>query len=131
MGNRQVLFVCVENSCRSQIAEAFGRIYNNGKFNFYSSGSSPSGKINPMAIFSMAGIGYDMSDHYSKSFDKLPQVQWDYVVTMGCGDACAHLPAKNHEDWPVPDPSHLEQEKFGEVRDQIEARVKDLIKRAG
>ena len=131
LGNRPVLFVCVENSCRSQIAEAFGNMYNNGKFDFYSSGSSPSGKINPKAISSMIAIGYDMDDHYSKSLEEIPKVHWAYVITMGCGDACAHLPATNHEDWPIPDPRHLDQEEFDEVLDQIKARVKDLIERAG
>lgn len=128
---KNILFVCVENSCRSQMAEAFGHMYNNGEFDFHSSGSNPSGKVNYKAVQSMAAIGCDISNHQSKPLDKLPDVQWDYAITMGCGDACAHLPATNREDWPIPDPKCLEMEEFDQVRDQIGAMVKDLIKRAG
>ena len=91
---KNVLFVCVENSCRSQMAEAFGRMLGDGVINACSSGSNPSGVVNPKAIAAMREIGYDLSAHDSKSLDDIPDIEYDVVVTMGCGDACPFLPAK-------------------------------------
>ena len=85
---KEVLFVCVENSCRSQMAEAFGNIHGKGIIRSYSSGSRPSGIVNEKAIAAMEDIGYDLTAHISKSLDDIPQVEYDYVVTMGCGDEC-------------------------------------------
>src|SRR5262249_42013010 len=101
---KKVLFVCIENSNRSQIAEAFGRRLGQGKIEAYSAGSCPSGKVNPRAIEFMREIGYDLSTHRSKGLDALPDVEFDAVVTMGCGDECPLVSAKKHEDWAIPDP---------------------------
>ncbi|HEY0810117.1 MAG TPA: arsenate reductase ArsC [Longimicrobiales bacterium] len=127
MTKLRLLFVCVENSNRSQMAEAFARM--NG-VEAYSAGSRPSGVVNPKAIAAMRERGYDLSQHGSKSLQQIPQGEYDYVVTMGCGDECPFIPARNREDWELPDPKHLEPAEFNKVRDEIERRVKELIVRA-
>ena len=127
MTKLRLLFVCVENSNRSQMAEAFARM--NG-VEAYSAGSRPSGVVNPKAIAAMRERGYDLSQHGSKSLQQIPQGEYDYVVTMGCGDECPFIPARNREDWELPDPKHLEPAEFNKVRDEIERRVKELIARA-
>jgi len=124
---KKVVFVCVENSCRSQMAEAFGRIHGKGILEVYSSGSRPSGIVTPKAIASMAEVGYDLSKHNSIGLDELPQINWDYAITMGCGDECPMLKANHREDWGLPDPKHMEPKEFTQVRDIIEREVLDLI----
>lgn len=124
---KNVLFVCVENSCRSQMAEAFGKMHGKGIIEVYSSGSRPSGIVNPKAIASMAEVGYDLSKHSSFGLDEIPQVKWDYAITMGCGDECPMINADNREDWGLPDPKHMEPKEFNRVRDIIEQEVIDLI----
>ncbi len=124
---KKVVFVCVENSCRSQIAEAFGKIHGKGIIDVFSSGSRPSGVVNPRAIASMAEVGYDLSKHTSIGLDELPKINWDYAITMGCGDECPMLKASNREDWGLPDPKHMEPNEFAKIRDIIEKEVMDLI----
>lgn len=124
---KKVVFVCVENSCRSQMAEAFGKMHGEGVIEVYSSGSRPSGIVNPKAIVSMAEVGYDLSKHDSIGLDELPQINWDYAITMGCGDECPMLKANHREDWGLPDPKHMEPKEFAQVRDIIEREVLDLI----
>ena len=126
---KKVLFVCVENSNRSQMAEAFAKIYGAGKVEAYSSGSRPSGKVNPRAIEFMRERGYDLTQHRSKSFAEIPDVQYDYAITMGCGDECPLVRAKHCEDWQIPDPKNLPPDEFRKVRDLIESKVKELLKR--
>lgn len=126
---KKILFVCVENSNRSQMAEAFAKIHGKGKLEAYSSGSKPSGIINPKAIAAMRELGYDLSKHDSKSLDEIPKIKYDYAITMGCGDECPFVQAENREDWKLDDPKHLEPKEFNKVRDEIEKRVKELIKR--
>ncbi len=122
-----ILFVCVENSCRSQMAEAFGKMLGKGVIVCYSSGSHPSGKVNEKAIVSMKEMGYDLSAHTSKSLDEVPDMEWDLVVTMGCGDECPNLKAKLRQDWEIPDPKHMDLNQFREVRDLIRGKVSTLI----
>jgi len=122
-----VLFVCVENSCRSQIAEAFARIHRSGLIEAFSAGSRPSGEVNPKAVESMQELGYNLTLHQSKSLDKIPKVVFDYVITMGCGDQCPVLQTKHREDWEIPDPKAMPPDEFRAVRDLIEAKVKNLI----
>jgi protein-tyrosine-phosphatase len=124
---KRVLFVCVENSNRSQMAEAFARIHGGDKVEAYSAGSRPSGKVNPKAIDAMRELGYDLSRHASKSLDDIPDVEYDFVATMGCGDACPFVRAKRREDWGIPDPKDMPPDRFREVRDTIEAKVKALL----
>jgi arsenate reductase len=125
---KKLLFVCVENSNRSQMAQAFAKIYSEGKADAYSAGSAPSGKINPKAIAAMKELGYDLSSHDSKSLKEIPQTEYDYVVTMGCGDSCPWLPSKHRIDWNIPDPRNMEKEQFNEVRDLIKVKVLDLLR---
>lgn len=123
-----LLFVCVENSNRSQMSEAFARLHGGERVAAYSAGSRPSGKINPKAVAAMKEKGVDLlASQHSKGLVDLPGVEWDWVVTMGCGDECPHLPAKNRDDWPLPDPKHMDPEDFNQVRDEIERRVKALL----
>ena len=119
----KVVFVCVENSNRSQMAEAFAHM---AGIDAYSAGSRPSGKVNPKAIEAMKELGYDLTAHYSKSLDELPNETFDVAVTMGFGDECPMLKASRREDWGIPDPKELSPEQFREVRDLIGKKVKEL-----
>ncbi|MBA3768995.1 MAG: arsenate reductase ArsC [Blastocatellia bacterium] len=123
----RVLFVCVENSCRSQIAEAFARIHGGEDVEAYSSGSRPSGVVNEKAIEAMRELGYDLSAHTSKSLDDIPQVRYDLVATMGCGDECPLISCIRREDWAIPDPKEMSAEEFRGVRDEIERRVRIML----
>ena len=124
---KRIVFVCVENSNRSQMAEAFARIHGPEIVEPYSAGSHPSGKINPKAIEMMKEVGYDLGKHKSKSLSGLPSVEFDVAVTMGCGDECPMIRAKRREDWKIPDPKEMPPEQFREVRDLIERKVKQLL----
>ena len=94
----------------------------------YSAGSRPSGKINPKAIAAMKELGYDLSSHYSKSLEEVKaDAPFDAVVTMGCGDACPWMPAKQFIDWQIPDPRDMNEEDFRKVRDFIKGKVAELI----
>lgn len=126
---KRLLFVCVENSCRSQIAEAFARIHGGDSVEAYSAGSRPSGVVNPKAIETMSEIGYDLATHSSKSLDEVPQVEYDFVATMGCGDECPLVRATIREDWQIPDPKHMGPDDFRKVRDEIERSVKTVLDR--
>jgi arsenate reductase len=128
---KRLLFVCVENSCRSQIAQAFARIYAGDQTEAYSAGSRPSGQVNAQAIESMREIGYDLTKHQSKSLTDIPDVEYDFVATMGCGDECPFVRAKRREEWQIPDPKHLPPDQFRETRDLIEHKVKDLLRPGG
>lgn len=112
---KQVVFVCVENSNRSQMAEAF------------SAGSRPSGKVNPKAIEAMKELNYDLTTHSSKGLDALNGKEAEIAVTMGCGDECPLVLAKQRVDWKIPDPRDMTPEQFREVRNLIEGKVKELI----
>jgi len=126
---KRVLFVCVENSNRSQMAQAFARIHGGDTVEAFSAGSRPSGRINPKAIEAMRELGYDLSAHSSKSLDDIPEGSYDAAITMGCGDACPNVAARIHEDWQIPDPREMPPEQFREVRDLIERKVKELLHR--
>ena len=128
MSKKKILFVCVENSNRSQMSEAFAKMLGGETIDAYSAGSSPSGKINPKAIASMREIGYDLSLHHSKSPEEVKQfAPFDVVVTMGCGDACPWMPAKKFIDWDIPDPKEMNEVDFRKVRDLIGDKVKVLL----
>lgn len=124
-----IVFVCVENSCRSQLAEAFGHLNKGERFDIYSAGSRPSGQVNPKAVQTMRERNYDLGSHRSKSLDDLPDIEFAAAITMGCGDECESLRALSREDWGIPDPKHMDATAFGEIRDGIEGRVKDLMAR--
>jgi protein-tyrosine-phosphatase len=124
---KRLLFVCVENSNRSQMAEAFARLHGGEHFEAYSAGSRPSGTVNPRAVEFMREKGYDLSTHASKSLEELPDVDFDVAVTMGCGDACPRVRAGRREEWRIPDPKGMAPAEFRKVRDLIEENVKALI----
>jgi arsenate reductase len=126
-GQCRVLFLCVENSCRSQMAEAFARLHGGGQVLAESAGSRPAGRVNERAAAFMNEIGYDLATHRSKSVAELPDVEYDVAITMGCGDACPMVRARRREDWAIPDPKELPEEQFRQVREQIEAKVRELL----
>ncbi len=122
-----ILFVCVENSNRSQMAEAFARIHGAGQIEAHSAGSRPSGKVNPRAVEFMREVGYDLTSHASKSLDQFTGRNVEVAVTMGCGDECPLVRAKRREEWQIPDPKEMSSEQYREVRDLIERKVKELL----
>jgi protein-tyrosine-phosphatase len=125
---KKLLFVCIENSNRSQMSQAFAKILGGENIEAYSAGSKPSGIVNPKAITAMKELGYDLSKHDSKSLDEVKAfAPFDAVVTMGCGDACPWMPAKQFIDWQIPDPKNMEPEEFNGVRDFIAGKVKELL----
>ena len=124
----KLLFVCIENSNRSQMSQAFAKLLGGENVEAFSAGSKPSGIVNPKAIAAMEELGYDLSKHDSKSLDEVKAfAPFDAVVTMGCGDACPWMPAKQFIDWQIPDPKNMEPAQFNEVRDFIREKVKALI----
>jgi protein-tyrosine-phosphatase len=123
---KRVLFACVENSNRSQMAEAFARMHGAGELEPFSAGSRPSGIVNPRAIAAMNEAGYDLTVHRSKALDEVDG-PFDYVITMGCGEECPYVAAARREDWELADPKAMPPEEFHEVRDEIERRVLALI----
>jgi len=125
---KKILFVCIENSNRSQMSQAFAKILGGSTVEAYSAGSKPSGIVNPKAIAAMKELGYDLSKHDSKSLNEVKSfAPFDAVVTMGCGDACPWMPAKKFIDWQIPDPKNMEHDEFNEVRDLIKEKVKKLL----
>jgi protein-tyrosine-phosphatase len=124
---KTVLFVCVENSNRSQMAEAFARIHGGGSVDAASAGSRPSGRVNPKAIEAMRELDYDLSAHASKGLDAFNGRPIDVAVTMGCGDECPLVIAGRREDWKIPDPRDMTPEQFRGVRDLIERKVRELL----
>ena len=124
----RLLFVCVENSNRSQMSQGFATMLGGDKVEAYSAGSKPSGIVNPKAIAAMKELGYDLSAHDSKSLQEVAQyAPFDAVVTMGCGDACPWMPAKRFIDWQIPDPKYREPAEFNKVRDYISGLAKGLL----
>jgi len=124
---KKVLFVCVENSNRSQMAEAFARMHGGDMIEARSAGSRPSGRVNPKAIEAMNELGYDLTQHTSKGLDSFNGCEVEVAVTMGCGDECPLVLAKQRVDWKIPDPRDMSPEEFRGVRDLIERQVKSLI----
>jgi len=124
---KKVLFVCVENSNRSQMAEAFARIHGAGLVEAASAGSRPSGRINPKAVAAMQELGYDLTAHASKGLDAFDGREVDVAVTMGCGDECPLVRAGRRLEWKIPDPRDMTPDEFRAVRDMVEREVKSLL----
>ena len=122
----RLLFVCVENANRSQMAEGFARFHGGQRVEALSAGSHPSGQVNPRAIEAMAELGIDISAQASRSLDQISG-EFDAVVTMGCGDACPRIVARVREDWPVKDTAGRSDEAYRAIRDDIRRRVQALI----
>ena len=126
-----VLVVCVANSCRSQMAEAIARSLAGNRWDIWSAGSQPNGRIHPVAIGLMREIGLHLGAHRSKGLEDVPQREWDIVVTMGCGDACPSVKARRRVDWQIPDPVGLPVERARPIREQITQQVRDLFATGG
>ena len=124
---KKILFVCVENSCRSQMAEGYAKKYGGDMIEAFSSGSKPSGIVNAKAIEAMKKVGIDISKNVSKGFEALPYDKFDYIITMGCHDVCPYFPAKEQIDWKIEDPKGKPVEEFEKIRDEIGLKVKELI----
>ena len=122
-----VLFVCVENSCRSQMAEGFAKDLFSDKWLVFSAGSKPAKEVNPTAIAVMQELGIDISKNIPKGFSDLPVTKFDYIITMGCQDTCPYFPAKQKFDWQIPDPKGKDLEYFRTVRDEIKGKVINLV----
>jgi protein-tyrosine-phosphatase len=127
VSRKRVLFVCVENSNRSQMAEAFARMHGGDAVEAHSAGSRPSGRVNSRAVQFMRERGYDLTTHTSKGTDLYDGRPVAVAVTMGCGDACPLVDAQRREDWQIPDPKELSDDEFRRVRDLIEEKVKALL----
>ena len=126
--NKSVAFVCVHNSCRSQMAEGFAKKYGSDILEIYSAGTEKYHEVKPLAVDVMKEKGIDISDQYPKLLEDIP-IEIDVLITMGCGAACPFLINSHEEDWRIEDPSGKSIEEFRKARDIIEAKVKDLIKR--
>lgn len=128
---KRVIFVCIENSNRSQMAQAFARMHGGSAVEAHSAGSRPSGRVNPKAVEAMRELGYDLTTHHSKGLAEFTGVEFDAAVTMGCGDECPFLVAKRRIDWNIPDPREMPPEEFRKVRDLIGAKVQELLTELG
>jgi len=124
---KSILFACIGNCCRSQIAEGFARKIAGERFDIYSAGTRPAGFMHPDAIAVMQEVGIDISSQYSKGFNQVPVKEFDYLVTMGCEDTCPVVAAKNRIDWQIEDPIGQPIEVFRRIRDTIKLKVEDLF----
>jgi len=124
---KKVLFACVENSCRSQMAEGFANIHGTNILMPFSTGSKASGQINNKAVIAMKEIGYDLTEHKSKGLDEFSDLKFDYLITLGCNDECPNIETKFRREWNIPDPKNMDLKDFNKVRDLIEKRVLSLI----
>jgi len=110
------------------MAEAFASLLGSGDVEVYSAGSRPSGQVNLNAIKLMREIGYDLNQQESKSLLEVPDVEYDFVATMGCGDECPYVKAKRRVEWDIPDPKNMAPAEFRQVRDLIEVKVKEVLR---
>ncbi len=122
-----VLFVCVHNAGRSQMAAGFMRQLGRGRVEVLSAGSAPKDSINPIAVEAMAEVGIDIANHVPKILTTEAVQESDAVVTMGCGDVCPFYPGKRYEDWVLDDPAGQGIESVRVIRDEIKARVEALL----
>jgi protein-tyrosine-phosphatase len=127
----EVLFVCVHNAGRSQMAASLLKLRSEGRIQVRSAGSLPADHNNPAVVEAMAEVGVDLSQEYPKPITDEAVRGADVVVTMGCGDACPVYPGKRYEDWELEDPAGQDLETVRRIRDQIDARVKQLIGELG
>jgi len=124
---KRILFVCVENATRSQMAQGFGEAFGKGKVEVYSAGSRPSTRINPLATEVMKEKNIDLSGKRPKGLSDLPPVEMDYLITMGCEETCPAVPARKIIDWQIPDPKGKPIDEVRKIRDMLEAKVKALL----
>ena len=123
----EVLFVCVHNAGRSQMAAAWADKLADGRVRVRTAGTEPADQVNPVAVEAMAEVGVDLSKEFPKPLTDEAVREADVVITMGCGDACPIYPGKRYEDWELEDPAGKDLETVRRIRDQIEARVRKLL----
>ncbi len=126
-GTKKILFVCVENAGRSQMAQGFAEAFGKKRVEAYSAGSRPSSHINPLAIEVMKEKNIDLSGRRPKGLNDLPAVEMDYLITMGCEETCPAVPARKVIEWPIPDPKGKPIDEVRMIRDMLETKVKTLI----
>jgi len=122
---KNILFICVENSCRSQIAEAITNSFFSKKFHAWSAGSAPSNEVNPKALKSLKELGIS-HDGYPKPISDFFEHQFDYIISMGCGDACPVVDGAKNLEWNILDPKDLPMQGFNEVRDLIYDQIRRI-----
>lgn len=127
MNQPTVLFVCVHNAGRSQMAAGFMQALSAGRVRVLSAGSAPKDSINPMAVNAMSEVGIDIANNQPKVLTNEAVEESDVVITMGCGDTCPFYPGKRYEDWVLEDPAGQGIEKVREIRDEIKQRVEALL----
>ena len=123
----KIVFVCVENARRSQIAQGFAEIFGKGRLEIYSAGSHPASVIDPLVIEVMKEKGIDLSAKHPKGLNDLPPVEMDYLVSMGCEETCPVISSKETVEWQIPDPKGRSIKFYREVRNMIENKVKTLL----
>ena len=124
---QKILFVCVENAGRSQMAQGFAETFGKGRVEVYSAGSRPSFHINPLAIEVMKEKDIDLSGRRPKGLNDLPPIEMDYLITMGCEETCPAVLAKKIIEWEIPDPKGKPIDEIRRIRDMLEAKVKRLL----
>lgn len=130
MGKIKIVFICVENARRSQMAQGFAEVFGGEKVEVYSAGSIPSSQIDPIVIEVMKEKGIDLSSKRPKGLNDLPPIEMDYLVTMGCEETCPAVLVKKIIAWEIPNPKGKSIDVFREVRDLIEDRVRVLLREA-
>ena len=123
----EVLFVCVHNAGRSQMAAGLVKLRSQGRIHVRSAGSTPAEQINPNAVAALVELGVDMSEEFPKPLTDEVVRAADVVITMGCGDACTIYPGKRYEDWQLDDPAGQDLETVRRIRDELDRRVQKLI----
>ena len=123
---KTVLFVCVENACRSQLAEAISNHFFPDRLKAFSAGSSPGKEVNPKAIRSLNSMGINHKGK-TKSISQVEEKKYDYIVGMGCGDACPIIPGAQILEWNIPDPKFFELKKFNKVIDMIKEKIESEL----
>jgi protein-tyrosine-phosphatase len=123
----KIVFVCLENARRSQMAEGFANAFAHGEIEVYSAGSSPSSQIDPLVIEVMKEKGIDLSGKRPKGLNDLPSIEMEYLITMGCEETCPAVLAKRIIEWQIPDPKGKSIDVFREVRDLIEDKIRALL----
>jgi protein-tyrosine-phosphatase len=126
---RKIVFVCVENARRSQMAQGFAERLGEGKIEAHSAGSRPSSQIDPLVIEVMKEKGIDLSARRPKGLNDLPPIEMDYLITMGCEETCPAVLAKKVIEWEIPDPKGKSLDTFRNIRDVIEEKVRTLLKK--
>ena len=123
----KIVFICVENARRSQMAQGFAESLGKGKLEVYSGGSHPSSQIDPLVIEVMKEKGIDLSTKRPKGLNDLPPIEMDYLITMGCEETCPAVPARKIIEWEIPDPKGRPIDEVRRIRDMLEAKVKMLL----